>query len=67
MMAYASLRDFIARLEGAGRLVRVSAPVSPVLEITEILMEGVPRHLDVAAVTPDGRGGWLIDVFEAAF
>jgi len=35
-MAYESLRDFIARLESAGRLVRVSAPVSPRLEITEI-------------------------------
>ena len=35
-MAFASLREFIARLEDAGRLVRVSAPVSPALEITEI-------------------------------
>jgi 4-hydroxy-3-polyprenylbenzoate decarboxylase len=35
-VAYASLREFMARLEGAGRLVRVSAPVSPALEITEI-------------------------------
>src|ERR671911_2451083 len=35
-MGYASLREFMARLEGAGRLVRVSAPVSPALEITEI-------------------------------
>jgi 4-hydroxy-3-polyprenylbenzoate decarboxylase len=35
-MAYASLREFMARLEAAGRLVRVSAPVSPELEITEI-------------------------------
>jgi 4-hydroxy-3-polyprenylbenzoate decarboxylase len=35
-MPYASLRDFIARLEAAGRLVRVAAPVSPVLEMTEI-------------------------------
>ena len=35
-MAYASLREFIARLEDAGRLVRVRAPVSPALEITEI-------------------------------
>jgi 4-hydroxy-3-polyprenylbenzoate decarboxylase len=35
-MAYDSLREFIARLESAGRLVRVSAPVSPRLEITEI-------------------------------
>src|SRR5438270_13687757 len=35
-MPYASLRDFMARLEQAGRLVRVKAPVSPVLEMTEI-------------------------------
>src|ERR1043165_6387789 len=35
-MAYASLREFMARLEQAGRLVRVKAPVSPVLEMTEI-------------------------------
>jgi 4-hydroxy-3-polyprenylbenzoate decarboxylase len=35
-VAYASLREFIARLEDAGRLVRVQAPVSPELEITEI-------------------------------
>jgi 4-hydroxy-3-polyprenylbenzoate decarboxylase len=36
VMAYDSLREFIERLEGAGRLVRVSAKVSPHLEITEI-------------------------------
>ncbi|MBM3572245.1 MAG: UbiD family decarboxylase, partial [Alphaproteobacteria bacterium] len=35
-MAYGSLRDFMARLEAAGRLVRVKTPVSPVLEMTEI-------------------------------
>jgi 4-hydroxy-3-polyprenylbenzoate decarboxylase len=35
-MAYESLREFILRLESAGRLVRVSAEVSPRLEITEI-------------------------------
>jgi 4-hydroxy-3-polyprenylbenzoate decarboxylase len=35
-VSYQSLRDFMARLEGAGRLVRVRTPVSPVLEITEI-------------------------------
>jgi 4-hydroxy-3-polyprenylbenzoate decarboxylase len=35
-MPYASLRDFMARLDGAGRLVRVSEPVSPFLEMTEI-------------------------------
>src|SRR5690349_23618696 len=35
-MPYASLRDFMARLEQAGRLVRVKAPVSPVLEMTAL-------------------------------
>ena len=35
-MAYRSLREFIARLESAGRLSRVSVPVSPHLEMTEI-------------------------------
>ncbi|MBM3506131.1 MAG: UbiD family decarboxylase [Alphaproteobacteria bacterium] len=35
-MAYTSLRDFIARLESSGRLVRVKEPVSTVLEMTEI-------------------------------
>src|SRR6266852_5405237 len=48
-MPYASLRDFIARLEAAGRLARVRAPVSPFLEMTEIqtrlLAEGGPAVL----------------------
>src|SRR5260370_21571141 len=48
-MPYASLRDFIARLEASGRLVRVGAPVSPFLEMTEIqtrlLAEGGPAVL----------------------
>src|SRR3977135_2753201 len=48
-MPYASLRDFIARLETAGRLQRVAAPVSPFLEMTEIqtrlLAEGGPAVL----------------------
>ncbi len=35
-MPYASLRDFMDRLEKSGRLVRVTAPVSPHLEMTEI-------------------------------
>jgi 4-hydroxy-3-polyprenylbenzoate decarboxylase len=35
-MAYTSLREFIDRLEREGRLTRVSAPVSPNLEMTEI-------------------------------
>ncbi|NLF78605.1 MAG: menaquinone biosynthesis decarboxylase, partial [Chloroflexi bacterium] len=35
-MAYADLRAFITRLETEGELVRITAPVSPHLEITEI-------------------------------
>jgi 4-hydroxy-3-polyprenylbenzoate decarboxylase len=35
-MAYKSLRDFIDQLEAQGELVRVSEPVSTVLEMTEI-------------------------------
>jgi 4-hydroxy-3-polyprenylbenzoate decarboxylase len=35
-MPYSSLRDFIDRLEQGGGLARVKAPVSPVLEMTEI-------------------------------
>jgi 4-hydroxy-3-polyprenylbenzoate decarboxylase len=35
-MPYASLRDFIDDLERAGELRRVTAPVSPHLEMTEI-------------------------------
>ena len=35
-MPFDSLRDFIAKLESTGRLVRVTVPVSPVLEMTEI-------------------------------
>src|ERR1700730_15200462 len=48
-MPYSSLRDFIDRLESTGRLVRVTVPVSPYLEMTEIqtrlLAEGGPAAL----------------------
>ena len=57
-MPYASLRDFIGRLEAAGRLVRVAAPVSPFLEMTEIqtrlLAEGGPAVLFENVVREDG-------------
>jgi 4-hydroxy-3-polyprenylbenzoate decarboxylase len=57
-MPYASLRDFMARLEAAGRLVRVKAPVSPVLEMTEIqtrlLAEGGPAALFEQVTRPAG-------------
>ena len=35
-MAYATLRDYIQALDAAGELHRVCAPVSPILEITQI-------------------------------
>jgi len=57
-MAYSSLRDFIDRLESDGRLVRVSEPVSPNLEMTEIqtrlLAEGGPAVLFENVVRDDG-------------
>ncbi|MEX2649425.1 MAG: UbiD family decarboxylase domain-containing protein, partial [Alphaproteobacteria bacterium] len=57
-MAYRSLRDFMDRLEGAGRLVRVPSPVSPALEITEIqtrlLAEQGPAVLFENVVRADG-------------
>ncbi len=57
-MPYASLRDFIARLEKSGRLVRVTAPVSPVLEMTEIqtrlLAQQGPAVLFENVVRSDG-------------
>ena len=57
-MAYSSLRDFIDRLERDGHLVRVSEPVSPNLEMTEIqtrlLAEGGPAVLFENVVRDDG-------------
>src|SRR5690242_2905372 len=57
-MPYRSLRDFIARLEAAGELVRVKEPVSTVLEMTEIqtrlIAEGGPAVLFEKPVKADG-------------
>jgi 4-hydroxy-3-polyprenylbenzoate decarboxylase len=57
-MPYASLRDFIDRLEISGRLARVAAPVSPDLEMTEIqtrlLAEGGPAALFENVVNGSG-------------
>ncbi|MBN34399.1 MAG: hypothetical protein CMM46_06410 [Rhodospirillaceae bacterium] len=57
-MAYRSLREFLTKLEAADDLVKVSAPVSPVLEMTEIqtrlLAEGGPAVLFENPVHPDG-------------
>jgi 4-hydroxy-3-polyprenylbenzoate decarboxylase len=57
-MAYSSLRDFIDRLEKDGQLIRVSEPVSPNLEMTEIqtrlLSEEGPAVLFENVVRNDG-------------
>ena len=53
-----SLREFIARLESAGELIRVSEPVAVKLEMTEIqtrlLAEGGPAVLFEKPVMDDG-------------
>ncbi|HMM13297.1 MAG TPA: UbiD family decarboxylase [Parvibaculum sp.] len=58
-MSYSSLRDFLDRLETTGDLARVKAPVSTVLEMTEIqtrlLAEKGPAALFEQAVMADGR------------
>lgn len=57
-MAYASLREFMQRLEDAGKLVRVTKPVSSVLEMTEIqtrvIAEGGPAILFENVIKADG-------------
>src|SRR3954469_24554528 len=58
-MAYRSLREFIGKLEAAGELVRVSEPVSTVLEMTEIqrrlLRDGGPAVLFENPIRADGE------------
>src|SRR5215475_14819793 len=41
---YDDMRDFLAALERAGELKRVTAPVDPTLEISEIVNRTVKRH-----------------------
>ncbi len=57
-MTYRSLRDFIAKLEAEGELVRVREPVSTVLEMTEIqtrlLAEAGPAVVFEHATKSDG-------------
>src|SRR5436305_212102 len=70
-MPYASLRDFIGRLEAAGRLKRVAAPVSPYLEMTEIqtrlLAEGGPAVLFENVVHPGLAGSAAMPVLVNLF
>src|SRR5246500_4037509 len=69
-MPYASLRDFIDRLEATGRLVRVAAPVSPYLEMTEIqtrlLAEGGPAALFENVIRASG-GNYAMPVLVNLF
>jgi 4-hydroxy-3-polyprenylbenzoate decarboxylase len=69
-MAYASLREFMAKLEAAGELSRVAAPVSPELEMTEIqtrlLAEGGPAVLFENVRCRDGRA-WDMPVLVNLF
>ena len=57
-MSYKSLRDFLARLEKDGELVRVTEPVSTVLEMTEIqtrlIAEGGPAVIFEKPIRADG-------------
>ncbi len=57
-MSFNSLRDFVRFLEAKGQLVRVTEPVSPVLEVTEIqtrlLAEAGPAVLFEHVVGRDG-------------
>jgi 4-hydroxy-3-polyprenylbenzoate decarboxylase len=57
-MPYRSLRDFIARLEKDGELVRVKQPVSTVLEMTEIqtrlIAENGPAVIFEKPIKADG-------------
>ena len=69
-MPYSSLRDFMDRIETAGRLVRVGAPVSPYLEMTEIqtrlLVDGGPAVL-FEQVTREGGGNYGMPVLVNLF
>src|ERR1700753_685567 len=57
-MSYRSLRDFLARLEKDGELVRVKEPVSTVLEMTEIqtrlIAENGPAVIFEKPIKADG-------------
>ncbi|MDY0884011.1 UbiD family decarboxylase [Dongia soli] len=58
-MSYDSLREFLTRLEQAGQLRRVSVPVDPHLEMTEIqtrlLAEQGPAVLFENPISKDGK------------
>lgn len=55
-MNYESLKEFITRLESEGELVRITEPVSPILEIAEIT--------DRVSKSPDGGKALLFENVE---
>lgn len=58
-MSYGSLREFVAKLESTGELIRVTEPVSTVLEMTEIqtrlLAEAGPAVIFENPLGADGQ------------
>ena len=57
-MNYESLKEFITRLESEGELVRITEPVSPILEIAEIT--------DRVSKSPDGGKALLFENAEGS-
>lgn len=67
-MAYKDLTEFLNRLDQAGELVRISAPVSAELEITEITdrVYKMPEHLNKALLfenVEDSKFPLVINLF----
>ena len=57
-MTYKSLKEFITRLESEGELVRITEPVSPILEIAEIT--------DRVSKSPEGGKALLFENVEGS-
>jgi len=57
-MTYESLKEFITRLESEGELVRITEPVSPILEIAEIT--------DRVSKSPEGGKALLFENVEGS-
>ncbi len=57
-MNYESLKEFISRLESEGELVRITEPVSPILEIAEVT--------DRVSKSPDGGKALLFENVEGS-
>ena len=64
-MAFQSLRDFAELLEKKGELIRVSVPVSPELEITEINNQYMLNGKLNATVLPRGTAWFDMGTFDS--